>query len=159
MPDPVGSSQVVHQRDTNKYVSQESRQDRRSHNRVQPLDVENVHCRSKCEPARREHDATQHIKADPDSPRELVVEVRRPTQTFRETDDRTVETEREQREQNQLPESEFHLHCSLSFFPLVFCACGPSAAATSSRRCVIHQTPPNTIPPRGTKSGIRERTR
>src|SRR5579864_2884980 len=133
MPDPVGASQVVHQRNANQQVSKKSGQNRGSHDRVQPLDVENVDRRRQRESAGRQHYPAQNVEPDPDSPRKLIVQVRGTSQPLREANDRAVEPNRNQREENQLPESEFHLHCSLSLSPPVFSACGPSPSPPPSR--------------------------
>src|SRR5579872_186431 len=162
MPYVVRLAQVVHQLRTHQDVSEKRGKNRWPYDRMQPLDIQNVHRRGQCESARRQHHAAQHVKADPDSPREFVRQIRRRAEPLREADEGRIQARRHQKKKNELPkcEPEFHFAGHLYLPPFFFFGIArPSAAATSSRRCVIHHRPPSAMPPSGTKSGMCDRTR
>ncbi len=162
MPDVVGLAEIEHQRRGDENVSEEGCENRRPNDGMQALDIKDVNGGGESEPAGGQHDSAKNIEAHPDTPGKLIAEVGGGAQTLRETDKGGVEAGCHEEEEDQLPECELEIgarHYSFLPFFLSAAGLGPSARATSSRRCVIHQMPPSTIPPRGTKSGMWDRTR
>src|SRR5581483_11262572 len=97
----------------------------------------------------RQHDTAQHIEANPPAPGKLIVQVRRGAKSTSKADHCGVKSRNHQHQENQLPEGQLDFHwLSSSFFFMASRRPGfPSANATSSRRCVIHQIPPSSTPP------------
>src|SRR3954451_5679886 len=153
MPDAIGASEIDKQCDGDEHVAEEGREDGGTHDGMKALDVEDVHGGGESEATGGEHDSAENVEADPDTPGELITEIGNGTDAFDETQDGGVAAKYHHCVEDELPESEFELH-----FAPPLCSFD-SASATSSRRWVIHQTPPRNIPPSGTKSGMRERTR
>src|SRR5579863_2927298 len=101
---------------------------------MQALHVEQVDGAHDAEAAGRQHDATQAVEANPESPRELVRHVRNCAQAAEIADDRGVDSQGHDYSEHDPPECKFDLHHSPPCFAFSSAA---SAAATSSRRCEI----------------------
>jgi hypothetical protein len=157
VPYVVRPAQVEQQRDADQDVAKECGKNGRSDDGFQPLNIKDVHGGRKCETAGGEHHAAKYVEADPYAPRELVAQIRGRTQSVEEAYVGAVRTGSHDQQKHRFPERKFHLHCFCSFVGGTVVL--PSAAATASRRWVIHHTPPRATKPSGMKSGMRESTR
>src|SRR5437868_5220942 len=142
MPNAVWPSQVVHEGHADQHVAEKGGQDCWAHDRLQPLDIEDVHGRGQGESSCREHHTAEHVESDPQAPGKLIVQVGGAAESLGEAHHCSIEARCHQGQEHKLPESELDLHFSLSFRATTWCP--SSAAATSSRRCVIHKIPPRT---------------
>src|SRR5690349_13493893 len=133
MPNVVRLTQVIHQRGTDQDVPKECSQNGGPDNGVQALDVEDVNRGGQRKTAGGEHHAAQYIKADPDAPGELIIEVGGCAQPLGETYKRGVKPARHQKEENQFPERQPKNWARHYRFPPFFFS-RPSTSATSSRR-------------------------
>src|SRR5438552_1462304 len=159
MPDAVRPSQIEHEGDANQQISQKGRQDRRPHNRLQPFQIENMYRGSQRESSGRQHHAAQYVEADPQPPGKLICQVGSSPQPLSKAQHRRVDSRGHQKQKREFPEGELSFHWTFLWASVTPPSSRDSAAATSSRRWVIHQTPPSKTPPNGTMSGIRDNTR
>ncbi len=75
VPDVPGPAQVEQQRHHDQRVAEEGGQDGGPHDRLEPLEVEDVDHRGDHEAAGRQADAAEQVEADPEAPGEGVGEV------------------------------------------------------------------------------------
>jgi len=88
MPDSPWLAQIEHQGRDHEDVAQEAREDGGSDDGFELLQVEEVDDGRKGEGPRREADAAEQVKPDPEAPGELVAEVGDSTQSLGEAQDR-----------------------------------------------------------------------
>ena len=157
VPDAVRTAQVEKQRHHHETVTKESSENRRADDGPEALQPEDVHSGGERKATRRQHHAAHDVEADPQAPREPVAQVRGRPQPARITQHRRVGPGQKNNHHDRFPESELrqsHLIPSSSLCSSLAWRSLASAAATSARRWVIHQTPPSRTPPSETTSGM-----
>ncbi len=104
MPDAPGLAQIEHQGHDHESVTQEAREDRRAHDGLEPLEVEEVdHCRQG-EGARSEPHTAEQVEPDPDAPWEPVAQMGDRAQALGESKHRDGAEGQEQQDEDRGPE-------------------------------------------------------
>jgi hypothetical protein len=106
VPDAPRLSEVEHQPDDHQDVAEEAGQDRRPDDRLEALEVEDVHRGGQREGAGRQPDPAQHVEADPQPPGELVAEVGGGPEPAGEADRRHPQEDGPEDDEHRLPEAE-----------------------------------------------------
>src|SRR5579862_8296887 len=90
LPDVVWTPKIEHQCDDDQKIAEECRKNRGSDDRFITFDIEYVYRCGKREPAGRETNPAKHVKSDPDSPGELVGQIRRTAESIHDPQPRGI---------------------------------------------------------------------
>ena len=141
VPDAVGPSEVVHQRDTDQDVAEERGEHRGPKDGLELLEAEHVHAGSDGEPACCERDAAHDVEPDPQTPGEVVAQAGGGAEAEAEAHDCGVCAHEQHGQQEDAPEGDLHVRNANHECPPSPCPPGAPARRSRSESLLLQLDP------------------